>query len=178
MKHALSLAVALTFPMLVSAQALQFSPEILSLEAGVVCPPPAVGTAPAPGTVAGTTHIIEEEPPFVSTARRVPAVIGIGFGIKALAADDVGMEGVTVIVTHPPMGADQIQTQQFGTRISGVSPSITFYQFDYDYELITGQWKMVAIRENRVLYSVTFDVVPASAVPELASVCGYQDLLS
>lgn len=178
MKHALSLAIALCLPMLASAQALQSSPDLISLEAGVVCPPPAVGTAPAPGTVAGTTHIIEEEPPFVSTARRVPAVIGIGFGIKALAADDFGMEDVTVVVTHPPMGPDHVQTQQFGTRISGISPSITFYQFDYDYELITGQWKMVAIRENRVLYSVTFDVLPASAVPELASICGYEDLLS
>ena len=178
MKHALSLAIAITLPMLATAQALQFSSDLISLESGVVCPPPAVGKSPAPGTVAGTTHIIDEQPPFVSTSRRVPAVIGIGFGIKALAADDFGMDGVTVIVTHPPMGADQVQTQQFGTRISGVSPSITFYQFDYDYELITGQWKMVAIKDDQVLYSVTFDVVPPSAVPELASICGFEDLLS
>lgn len=154
------------------------SPGISGLEVGVICSPPTIGTAPAPGTVAGTTHIIQENPPFASTSRRVPAVIGIGFGVKAQAADDFGIEDVTIVVTHPPMGADQIKTQQFATRISGISPSITFYQFDYDYELVHGIWTMAAVSENSILYSATFEVVPPEDMPQLADICGYQDLLS
>lgn len=178
MKHAFVLIAGFALAQHAVALPLQYASDIISLEAGVICPPPTIGSAPAPGTVAGTTHIIDDEPPFVSASRRVPAVLGIGFGIKALAADDFGIEDVTVVVTHPAMGADQVEVQQFATRISGVSPSITFYQFDYDYELLYGTWTMTGIADERTLYSVTFEVVPPGDIPELAGICGYQDMLS
>ncbi|WP_439155793.1 DUF3859 domain-containing protein [Yoonia sp.] len=178
MKHALVLTVAFCIAQQAAALPTQFSDDIASLQAGVICPPPTVGNAPAPGTIAGTTHIIANDPPFLSASRRVPAVLGIGFGIKALAADNVGIEDVTVVVTHPPMGDGQVVTQQFITRISGVSPSITFYQFDHDFELIQGMWTMVGVAKNRVLYSVTFEVTAPGDIPELAGICGTQDVLS
>lgn len=169
-------------PALVGAQAAldpgSISPEIANLEAGVICPPESVGSSPAPGTVAGATHIIDIDPPFVSTSRRVPAVIGIGFGVKAMAADGLGLDDVTMVVTHPPMGKEQVRTQSYGTRISGVAPSLTFYQFDYPYELVTGLWQMTAVRNDEVLYHTSFEVVPARQVPELASICGFENLLS
>lgn len=154
------------------------SPDIASFEAGIICPPESVGTSPAPGTLAGETHIIDVDPPFVSTARRVPAVMGIGFGVKAMAADEFGMEDVVMVVTHPPMGDAQVQTQSYVTSISGVAPSLTFYQFDFAYELVTGPWQMVATRDGEVLYQTSFEVVPPQLVPELASVCGFENLLS
>lgn len=178
MKHLIVMIAGCAFVHQAAAMPLQQSYDIISLEAGVICPPPTIGSAPAPGTVAGTTHIIDDAPPFVSASRKVPAVLGIGFGIKALAADDFGIEDVTVVVTHPPMGADQVEAQQFGTRISGVSPSITFYQFDYDYELLHGDWTVTGIADGRALYSVTFEVVPPGDLPELARICGFQDMLS
>ena len=178
MKRIIALCLLLTAPMAGAVPVAQTSTAIAKLEAGVVCPPPAVGTSPAPGTVAGSTHIIEEEPPFVSNSQRVPAVIGIGFGVKALATDAAGLDGVTIVVTHPAMGAGSVQSQQFTTRISGLGPSITFYQFDYAYELLPGPWQMIAVRDGQVLYTVGFEVVPPAAMPELAAVCGYEDLLS
>jgi len=154
------------------------SEAILQLEAGVICAPEAIGSSPAPGTVAGTTHIIDQDPPFVSTARRVPTVLGIGFGVKAMASTPDGLEGVTIVVTHPAMGADNIQTQSYRTRISGLAPSLTFYQFDYDYELLPGIWQMTAMKDDTVLYSTSFEVLPPQKVPELASICGFESLLS
>lgn len=178
MRHFILSLVAAIWALPIAAQDIETSPAIISLEAGVICPPPTVGSAPAPGTMAGSTHIIEDDPPFVTNVRTVPAVIGIGFGVKALSANDFGMEDVTIMVTHPPMGEDGITTQQFMTRISGVSPSITFYQFDYLYELVAGPWTLTALQNDQVLYSVAFDVVPARGVPELADICGYENLLS
>lgn len=151
---------------------------IASVQSGVVCPPPSVGTSPAPDTVAGTTHLIEEEPPFVSLSNRVPAVLGIGFGTKAMSEAVAGIDNVTMTVTHPPMGDQGATVQSFQTRISGLDPSLTFYQFDFDYELVRGIWRMEASKDGKVLYRTAFEVVAPQLVPELAAVCGFENLLS
>ncbi len=160
------------------ASKLRSSPDIAGIEIGVICPPEPVGASPAPGTLAGTTHVIDVDPPFVSNSRIVPATIGVGFGVKALATDPAGLQDVVMVVTHPPMGKERIQTQSFQTRIKGDAPSVTFYQFDYAYELVTGRWQMTAMRGDTVLYQASFDVVPPQRLPELAGACGYEDLLS
>ncbi|MFZ3583225.1 DUF3859 domain-containing protein [Loktanella sp. DJP18] len=153
-------------------------PQIGSLETGVICPPPTVGETAAPDTVAGVTHLVAEDPPFVSMSRRVPAVIGIGFGAKSTTADLMGLSEVTMTVTHPPMGKDRITQQSFLTRIDGISPSLTFYQFDYAYELVQGRWQMEAVKDGEVLYRASFDVVAPKDAPALAQVCGFEELLS
>ncbi len=154
------------------------SDDIISLEAGIVCPPETIGSTPAPGTIAGTTHVIEIEPPFVSNARQVPAVLGIGFGIKSQTDVVGGLNDITMTVTHPAMGDNDVKLQSFTSRINENAPSLTFYQFDYAYELVEGPWTMTATHEDDVLFQVDFDIVPPDAVPELARVCGYLDLLS
>ena len=154
------------------------SPRIVSLETGVICPPESVGIVPAPGTVAGTTHLIEDDPPFVSTAARVPAVIGIGFGAKAMAAGLIGLSDVEVVVTHPPMGDAGASRQTYRTSIGALEPSFTFYQFDYDYELLPGLWQIEAQKDGETLYRKTFEVVPAEDLPALAQICGFEHLLS
>jgi hypothetical protein len=154
------------------------SVRIASLEAGIICPPTAMSTRPAPDTLAGTTYLIDEDPPFVARSRQVPAALGIGFGVKVRARSPEGIEPVTVIVSHPPMGESGTTRQSFETRISGGDGALTFYQFDHAYELVPGAWQFTALTKDTVLYSASFKVVPAEMVPELASVCGYLDLLS
>ncbi|MEJ6404366.1 DUF3859 domain-containing protein [Yoonia sp. 2307UL14-13] len=179
MRHALNaIPFALVATIVVAAPNTKLSPEIASIETGIICPPEPVGTRPAPGTVAGTTNVIGDEPPFVSNSHRVPAVLGIGFGAKSLSESAFGLDNVTMVVTHPPMGDGAVESQNFLTSISGADPSLTFYQFDYDYELLIGTWRMTAMHKGEVLYTTSFEVVPPSQVPELASVCGYEALLS
>jgi len=161
-----------------TAQADKVSKQIARLEVGVICAPPNVGETPAPGTVAGTTHLIDVEPAFVSLTRRVPAVVGMGFGVKAQSRDAAGLPDVTITITHPPMGKSATTSQTFQSRISGLDLSLTFYQFDFDYELVLGIWHLEARQGSDLLYSTTFNVVPPSKIPELATICGYQDLLS
>lgn len=154
------------------------STSVKQLEAGVICPPDSVGTTIAPDTLAGATHIIEEDPPFVSNSRVVPAALGVGFGVKAQSIAPGGLSGVIVRVTHPPMGDNGRRSQSFLTSMSGQSPSITFYQFDHAYELVEGTWTMAAYAGDTELLSVTFEVVDPSMVPQLANVCNFADMLS
>ncbi|MEJ6399298.1 DUF3859 domain-containing protein [Yoonia sp. 208BN28-4] len=181
MKH-IALLVALALPFAANAQTGpqpdKISPAMASVETGVICAPPATGEVEAPGTVAGTTHLIADEPPFVSTARRVPAVLGIGFGIKSQSIDSGGISDVVMRITHPPMGDAGVTAQTFTSSISGIDPSLTFYQFDFDYELLPGIWQMEASSNGTVLYRTTFEVVTPDQIPELASICGFEELLS
>lgn len=162
-----------------SAQAENFrAPEIAFLEAGILCGPETTGTLPAPGTIEGATHIIENEPDFVSTVQVVPAVLGLGFGVKSQSVMPDGIDSVEIFVSHPEMGETAAAIQSFTTRISGANPSLTFYQFDHIYELVHGTWKFMARSGETTLYAVSFEVVDPRLVPELASLCGYMDLLS
>jgi len=132
--------IALIFLSATQAQASDtVSPALFSFEAGVICAPEAVGSAPAPDTVAGVTNTINVDPPFVSPARRVPAVLGVGFGIKAQSVDPDGLAPVTMTITHPAMSKTKTTQQSFTSSISGFEPSLTFYQFDFAYELLPGQ---------------------------------------
>tara|TARA_R110002051_G_scaffold20631_3_gene55973 strand:+ start:10163 stop:10699 length:537 start_codon:yes stop_codon:yes gene_type:complete len=164
--------------MLAQAEPDKLGAKITHFEAGVICAPPTAGVSKAPGTVAGTTHLIAVDPPFVSTKRRVPAVIGIGFGVKARALNPAGIDDVRIVISHPPMGDQGTIAQTFESRISGLDPSLTFYQFDFDYELVTGIWQMQAMQGTLVLYRTTFEVLPPSQVPELATICGFETLSS
>ena len=154
------------------------SKDIASLEAGVIYAPEAMGEAPAPGTIEGVTHIIHEEPPFAAVTRRVPAVLGVGFGTKSLAVDPDGVQGVFITVTHPPMGPNKIRSQTYESKLRGDSPSLTFFQFDHTYELVKGFWQFEATHDGRVLSRTTFEVVDPHLLPELAKICDFMDLLS
>jgi len=151
---------------------------IAALEAGVICTPVATGEIPAPGTIAGVTQIITVEPPFAAITRRVPAVLGVGFGVKSQSSLPDGLSGVFISVTHPPMGDEGITTQSFETSIRGTDPSLTFYQFDFEYELVPGFWQFEATKDGDLLFRTTFEVLPPNAVRELAELCAFGDLLS
>jgi hypothetical protein len=169
--------IALICLALPAATSAQDHPAIALLQAGVLCGPEVVGSAPAPDTIAGETHIVADQPAFIAETLTVPAVLGIGFGLRAQASDPDGLPDVTIIVTHPPMGPDGITRQSYQSAISGISPSMSFYQFDAAYELVTGRWTFAAEQGGELLFTVSFDVVPPAALPGLASVCEGRQLL-
>ena len=151
--------------------------DIAFFSAGVLCAPEAVDTRPAPDTVSGTTNVVEGPPEFVSSGRVVPAVLGVGFG--TISALEGRSANVTIRVTHPPMGDAGAMSQSFESFIGpDGDPGFQFYQFDYGYELVLGQWTIAAYEGDQMLWSTHWTVVPPAALPELASVCGYTDLLS
>ncbi|MBU2992619.1 DUF3859 domain-containing protein [Octadecabacter sp. 1_MG-2023] len=155
------------------------SPLLGFYKAGVLCAIEGGVVRDAPNTVAGSTHVVEDAPPFVSEGRLVPAVIGVGFGVRAGIQGTLGQDNVVMTVTHPPLIGNGQTKQSFSTSIGAeLTPGITFYQFDYPYELALGDWTMTARSNGVTYYETTFTVVPPETLPELASVCGYTDLFS
>ena len=173
---ALALALLCAGPLLAQSGD-QLGPMMASFKAGIFCAPKVVSTTPAPDTVAGVTNVIEEVPPFVSAGRNVPAVLGMGFGILSGSKQQMLLD-VLVVVTHPPMGDAGVTRQSYYTDITNMGESMTLYQFDYDYELVQGPWTITATQGDEVLFRAGFTVVPPQQVPELAGVCGYENLLS
>lgn len=166
-------------PLAAAAQQSDYvSDRISGIEAGIVCSPPTIGLEAAPGTVAGATEIFDERPDFISNGRLVPAVRGISFGVVSISAGDP-IDPVTFRVVHPPFIGLGVTEQSFETRIGPAgSPGATYYGFDEPYELVHGPWVMEAWDGDSLLYRVHFTVAPPSAVPELAGLCGFEELLS
>lgn len=142
-----------------------------SFEAGIFCAPPTIGTRPSPETVAGTTHVVDVTPEILSNTRLVPAEIGFAFGVLA-RAKSADLWGLTMIVTHPPMGPDGTTEQRFDTFVGTDAPSATYYQFDHESELLPGRWTLEARDGDSVVYRASFTVVPPHEVPGLAGACG------
>jgi len=154
------------------------SPDVAIFETGVVCDPPNVSAEIAPDTVAGQTFTFEGDVAFVSTGNRVPAVLGLGMGTKTQMVDPAGLSDVTLSVTHPPMGPNGVTRQSYRAGINGTNVSQRLYTFDEDYELLPGIWQMQAEKDGRIIYRTTFEVVAPQLMPELAGVCGFENLLS
>ncbi len=154
-------------------------PAVLGFEAGIICAVAPDRVDDAPDTVSGTKHVVDDPPPFVSTSRQVPAALGVGFGVSAQSADPAGISGVTMVVSHPPFAGNGTREQSFRTFLPGNEPGITFYQFDYAYELALGRWTLTTYdADGTVLFSIPFEVVAPETVPGLADVCNYAELLS
>lgn len=156
----------------------RISSAISAIKAGIICAPLVVGTNPAPDTVAGVTNIVEGDPQFISNGRQVPAVIGIGFGIKAQALAGRNLNGVIVTVMHPPMGGAGITRQTYPAAISDAAMTLIMYQFDFDYELVQGPWTFEVAQGDEAILHVEFEVVAPQMVPQLATLCGFENLLS
>ena len=73
------------------------------------------------------------------------------------------------------MGPTKATSQTYQSFISGVDPSLTFYQFDFDYELLPGIWQTIT-RFNPVLYLISgfrwsfFDVADVPVGVSLAAI--------
>ena len=153
------------------------SPEIGLFEAGVLCAAEPVATQPAPDTIAGFINVIDGDPEFVSHGRLVPAVIGISFGVRSAAVAQE-FPVVEIIVTHPPMGPDGVTRQSYLSDIGTTAPSMSFYAFEFDEELVLGDWTFTAMAGEEILWSAGFEVVSPRQISELAGICNYLDLLA
>jgi hypothetical protein len=69
-------------------------------EAGVICSQTNNVLRYAPNTLASNAHFITNSPPFISKGRVVPAVLGIGFGIRSGLASNFTYDDILIAITH------------------------------------------------------------------------------
>ena len=111
---------------------------------------------------------------FIAQTQTVPAVVGMGFGVRAQTTVPEGITGVTIVVDHPPFQAGGPRQQTYQTSMSGAGLSGFFYRFEEQREVQPGRWRISALNGSNVLYSIDFDVVQARQGDALLQSCGMQ----
>lgn len=158
-------ALVLTVAGAATAPAATETPGVAEFDYGYFCALEPVDEGVAEGTISGTVSFVEGPPPFIATGPLVPARIGIGFGVHVRARD--GFAGdVTVVIEHPPMGPDRVTRQVWITHLSADERDYLGYSFDYEYELVTGPWRMSASSDGRLVYAAEFEVLAAALMPD------------
>lgn len=164
----LALVVALAGPVQAEPAPPQPGPLVAAIEVGVFCALQAMDQRPAPGTSSGWVHVPNGEITFHWPDRQVvPASLGLAFGVKARLVPGAFAAYGEMRVYPPGSTVPEIWDSSFGD----LSPSVAFFRFDHDHELIPGPWRFEAWDGATQLYSVTFEVVPAAALPEIAQAC-------
>lgn len=151
-------------------------PEIGSFSAGVVCSPLSNGSMPAPGTISGSINLIDGDVRFSTPSRRVPAVLGLSFGVM-VSAKLRDIDPIIMRISHPPMGEGGVEVETYQTWMSASALKPSLFSFEHDYELVLGTWTIEALENGVPLYQATFEVVPPTQIPELAGLCGFEDLI-
>lgn len=170
MRRAIALLLALAaWPLGADPQPPQPSPLIATLEVGVFCALQAMDQAPAPGTLSGWIHVPDGEITFHWPDRQVvPASLGLAFGVKAQLVPGAFAAYAEMRVYRPGRTEPEVWASSF----TDIAPSVGFFRFDHDHELVPGIWRFEAWDGPTQLYAVDFEVVPAAALPEIAQACG------
>lgn len=148
------------------------------LQYGLICGADSARTEPAPDTTTGTIKIVQDWQKILVETQMVPLVKGLGFGVTLSPASPRILDNVRVTLTHPPYHGNGDTVDSWVTDFDASSPNLNFFEFEHDFEMVTGTWTLEANQGDRQLYSVTFEVVPASRLPHLANLCKGESLTS
>lgn len=136
-------------------------PMVAEWQAGVVCP----------GEF-GRGRDAADDLALIAQTQVVPAVLGIGFGIRARVAAPDGLGGVTVTVTHPPFAGSGTTQQTYSAALSGTVLSGFFYRLEDPEEVAPGAWRIVARQGDILLYDIDFRLVVPRPGDGLLRACG------
>ncbi len=165
--------------LLLSAPAAFAETGILSLGGyGVICEITPDGQRTAPGTVSGVLNVIDQTREIDVITDRVPAELGLSFGIRAEMTDGATGMSVDVVVTHPPMGDSGQTVEIWDTWLAPDDSALNLFSFEAPFELIEGPWLFQMMLDGEVLLEKAFVVTPAGTVPEVQSTCHGAMILS
>jgi hypothetical protein len=138
------------------------------LDYGIVAPHPRGKTVATPQTPSGVTQLPELPPRITTTTDRIPAKLGVQFGIAyeitGLAAKDDEEVEVELSVSFPDMTKpDGSVTKGFNYTAKspvagGVLCGVSFYSFDHEYELAVGTWRFEVRQAGKTMASKAFTV--------------------
>lgn len=145
--------IALAAALLLAAPA---AAQVRLVDAGIICPRESDGAMiVAPGTEAGFIRQIEANLAFDLPDRTVPTMDQLAFGLRVALKPGSGELPVTVVLTHPPMGARGIERQEWFDTLAPDTTSMNLFTFEFDHEKVPGDWT----------FGIEVDGVPAITVP-------------
>ncbi|MBF9030825.1 DUF3859 domain-containing protein [Rhodobacterales bacterium HKCCE3408] len=145
-------------------------PLVDDLIFGIYCAEEPVGTEPAPETASGVINLHPGLPEMRLEQLVVPAVRDLGFGALIRLAPGETRD-VTITVTHPPFPGSGIEVERWYTTFDSDDYGLNGFSFDREEEKVPGTWTFSAHAGEELIYHIEFEVVPAEALPDAASVC-------
>lgn len=161
------LAFALALP---AWAQLRFFPPVIDAEQGLFCAVREGELIPQPDTESGFVNITDEPLEMVARGDLVPGVLGMGMGVR-FVLDAPNPRELTYVTQHPPMGADNWTRQTWSSTVQPGFVETVFYQFDYAYEVLIGDWELSAYDGDTLVYSARFRVTDPALVPHLSGLC-------
>lgn len=171
MKHFIALIGAMLLGGAAMAQ--DFVAPGYTLESyGVYCGPEnsAVKQA-APGTVLGYIELTDADTTATVKTTRVPASLGISFGVAVQLTPELGDHSAEFRVTHPTGKPGERITERWTSQFSSAEPALNRFAFDFPEELNPGLWVMEVAHEGQVVLRQSFDVVAPEAAADILSFC-------
>ena len=149
MKRVLTFCAALLTIGLGGGQAAEVKGKVLDY--GIVRLPAGQRTIRTPETPSGVTHIPDSPPTITTTTNRIPARLGLAFGvvfeISNLPATNGEQVEVTIVISHPEATKPDGSVSRGFSQTSkcpvenGTTVLIPSCKFDHEYELAPGIWK-------------------------------------
>ncbi len=149
---------------------------LLLVDHGVICELTIVGERVAPLTESGTLNLVAQDRGIDVTTRRVPARLGLSFGLRMRLARGTAPITADIVVTHPPLPSG-VATQSWPADLIDGATALNVFTFEFPHELVHGRWTFRVLHEGRLLAEQNFDVVPPPEAPEAMAAC-YGDRLT
>lgn len=178
MRHPSALFVLLAAMVLAAPHKLRAEADVALVDFGVICQVTTDGEREAPLTEAGVVRLVDQWMPFDVRVARVPAHIGLSFGLRLLLDPDGVSNGTRIVVIHPPMGPRGVTVESWSAPLQPGVPNLNLFTFEEEYEMVQGRWKIRVMDATGVLFEQVFDVLPAGSVPEVQDICFGAELTS
>lgn len=138
--------------------------RIMIVEAGLL-EARKVDSLPTPGTAAGKTSVLDSVV-FYESSRRVPARLGMQFGVRYRIVGAPSGEDTTIrtkwLVPEPgmrnPLTGAVTRIDEADEKVTIGSDRLAGYGFSQAWEIVPGQWTLEFWVGDRKLNSVTFTV--------------------
>lgn len=167
--RALAAALILATPASAKPASPVTSPAMGAVTFGIFCALQPMDRVPAPGTLSGWMHVPDGPLAFHwPDQNRVPATLGIAFGVQARSATGTIVDRAEVRVYRP----GRTTPETWGATYTDTAPTISFFRFDTEAELIPGLWAFEAWQGGTRLYRVEFDIIPPDQAPGITQACG------
>ncbi len=152
---------------------------VASLKVGLICSLHSQGSLAAPETELGSITRIGQPPEIVWQGTRIPAVMGLAFGVVAQAIGPEPIADLRLTIRHPPFLGTGTNRQAWAMDILPGVATGNVYSFDFPHELVTGTWTFESrAPDGALIYRVAFQVVPPEAAPLQAQLCDGDVLIS
>ncbi len=125
----------------------------------------------APGTVLGYIQVTDADAQATVVTTRVPAAMGIAFGVALRVAPDQSGFSAEFRVTHPTATPGARITERWISRFSPNEPTLNRFRFEFAEELNIGLWVMEVYHEEALLFRQAFEVVPQDAAADILAQC-------